>query len=644
MPHLKRTSSQVLTSLTRPERVSLEGVRAQSPRPIEEEWKTLCDKGFTPITRPQGSEDDTCHFSLAELFGDQTSIICRQDREPSDAAMALLWRFGGACPITMVSQTQPAHLLRYIPHDFAFQHSGKPVQASAQFLLTPSTLDIRSAARSAPPHGTIIIVGTDDSQTARHLGLLENLRSDLTLFGCTGALPEGTRQMHPATIGTDAFDRMVCQRTGGSSFVAGALTRRDAAWLNQTTGGTLKAGDVIFAPFAAHGLDRSLFARWRTEMPDQVEQRLNNAIRPDVELLPLALVSPPSVDGQPGLRNLRHAIRKLGPTVVYGATGNIGSAIAEALGGKIPVTAISRQGCCPRLETLGSPRHTLRQGKSLSASQTDEDAVRTVFMTASVPWLRCPRTNRVIFDRAALLEDNLQNVLIPQLREIPAGVKVVQIITNPSSDLTYAAWLLRPDLAGAISAHVGTDIVRQHAHVRFPDRPDTWFTVGPHSPNQVNVDLAAGTIDPKVPLLGRILNDDAGDRSVIDPTGLSSIVEAARLHTHQAGCYGLPLSAEEAKALTEFMDREMGRPITVSEGIAPTLPRDSQRQIRWDMLRRAGGIPEFPDRMHTALQEMEAGKMQILEALVRRASARQPQAGTVNVQWVLDNRDKLLSM
>ena len=74
----------------------------------------------------------------------------------------------------------------------------------------------------------------------------------------------------------------------------------------------------------------------------------------------------------------------------------------------------------------------------------------------------------------------------------------------------------------------------------------------------------------------------------------------------------------------------------MSEGIAPTLPRDSQRQIRWDMLRRAGGIPEFPDRMHTALQEMETGRMQILEALVRRANARQPQAGTVNVQWVLE--------
>jgi len=484
------------------------------------------------------------------------------------------------------------------------------------------------------------VVDTIDHEAARHLALLGSLRSDLTLVGCTAALPDGPHQLIPNAIGMDAFDRAANLRAGGSSFVAGVLSRRDAAWINQTTASTLKAGDVMFAPFGAQGIDRTLFSRWQQEMPQRVQECIELAVKPHVELLPLALIAPPSVDSNPGLRNLRHAIRKLGPTVVFGATGNIGSAIVETLGGKIPVHAISRQGSSEALNRLGSPEHPVRQCAALPA----DAAVSTVFLTASVPWLRCPRTNRIIFDRTALLEDNLQNVLIPQLRQIPPETKVVQIITNPSSDLTYAAWLLRPDLAHAVSAHVGTDIVRQHAHVSQPNRPETWFTFGPHSPAQVNVDLAAGTIDPAIAVMGKTLNDEAGDRSVIDPTGLSSIVEAARLHTNQASCYGLPLSAQEAFELSEFMDREMGRPVVVSEGIAPTLPRDGQRRIRWDMLRKAGSVLGFPDLALRALQEMETGRQQVVEALVRRVRARHPQPGTIDAKWILCNRDKLLTI
>lgn len=627
-------------SIDNPERIRLSGIRPTSPDQLDQEWDKMQTTGTTTLTLPAASNREACSFKLGQLFGDHVAITCRHDQEPSDAAMALLWKFSGSTAISMVSQTRPAHTLKYIPDELSFSHSTRPVDACSQFALQPSGIDIRHLARASRPHTTVALVGRDAEDIARKTALLFNLRPDLNIFGCTPDLPGGPQQIHESAVGVDAFHRIANVQAGGSGFLAAPLTRRDALWINQLTGRATRPGEVIFAPQAAHGIDRALFTRWWQVQPDVVCRRLDAAVRPNPELLPVELACPPTPGGAPGLKTTRQAIRRLGSTVVFGSTGNIGSAITEALGGKVPLTTVSRRFDTVPHRHLGSPLHPVVQASAVPPG-TD---IKTAFLTASVPWRRCPKTQRIIFDRAALLEDNLTGILIPQLRTLPESTRVLQIITNPSSELAYAAWLLRPDLEHAISAHVGTDIVRQRAHVKNPNDTDSWFTFGPHSPAQVNVDLADGSIDQQVPILGKILNDEAGDRSVTDPTGLSSIVEAARLHSHLPGCYGLPLTANEARQLSVFMRDEAGRPIAVSEGIAPTLPRDENRRIRWELLKKALSVDEFAQRAHAALAEMEEGRNTVLDCLARYAAQQLPGVDCVDPQWVLDNREKLLKL
>lgn len=174
---------------------------------------------------------------------------------------------------------------------------------------------------------------------------------------------------------------------------------------------------------------------------------------------------------------------------------------------------------------------------------------KTIFLTASVP--KPVRDGKVVTDRPAIMRGNLE-VMVGALRKIPATVGQIQVITNPSTEMAFAAWLLRPDLPGAVVAcHAGTDTTRQRARVIDPDRPDTYFTLGPHEKEQVNVDLEAregqGAIDEAIPTMGGDITRRSGGQAATVTTGLASLNEAYDIYTGKPGSYAVPLTAPEAE-------------------------------------------------------------------------------------------------
>jgi hypothetical protein len=634
------------TCLSQQHAIKQRFIREPDPNALPLQWDSLSTHGHT-LESGNNANKDLSNFTLAKQFGDRISVHCCQHAEPSDAAMALLWRFSAASGLTMVSNNQPAHTLKYIPSVLEFKHAKVAVPADSAFLFSPRHSDLIRTARRSPPGATAVLVSQEDDAVLRQVADLMARRPDMQVYGCTPRLPHGPQAGNPSGAGLDAFSRVSALRTGGSAFVARPLSHRDALWLCKQTHFPCSARMVMFAPFGQHGIDRPLFRQWMQNHPDAVKHQITRAIKPDAEtstsLLPEDLMLSSTATGATErLKNLRRSLRTLGTTAVFGSSGHIGSAITEALSGKLPLFALCRKPEDKPVHAMSSPRYVMRQTKHLPP----EANVKTAFLSASVPWKQDPQTGKIIFDRAALLEDNLKQVVIPMLRELPKSVRLLQVITNPSSDLAYAAWLLRPDLAehSAITAHVGTDVTRQRAHVLYPEQTDTWFTLGPHSPQQLNVDLAAGRIDEQIAVMGKTLSQQAGDRSVIDPTAMASIVEATELLNHKASSFGLPLGKEEAELLSGFM-AQMGQPIAVSEGIAITLPRDSARQIRWDMLKEASKIPGFATGARQAIDEMESAKRSILNLIGEQIKHNRPDlAHQVNEPWLLKHRSDLLNL
>lgn len=520
-----------------------------------------------------------------------------------------------------------------------------------------SEAKIISDAPQLKPGGRVIVSDRDFDSVIEKLALLHAIRPDLELYG--HAPDQVEQRSSPLPAAPVAASYAVADIVAGErAFVVRPLTGRDAAWLTEFSGVPIEEGAAIAANFNKEGtIDRAEFETMFNAEPvvmrDQVAQaaavnqrtlrdmfgvidnaRLETDARDQIGRT--ARVPSVLVDRDAD----RKQIQKLGPTVVYGASGNIGKSMSKSLiANGVPVCGIVRK---PNPEVL-SEFATLAESDAIVSSAVPEKFVpSTAFLTSSAGWPK-DADGKIIFDRSRLLGDNVK-ILAPIFMALSPQTERAVVISNPCSEMTCLGWLLRPDLADRIFAHAGTDVTRQRNRAPFPDDS---FTVGPHSPAQVNVkrNRKGGVeIDRRIPTLGQQHQERSRDgNSVTVPTATAAIWEAVSIATNTPQSLALPVTADEAGKLTAFM-AQYGQPIVVSEGIAITLPRDAQRQIRWDMLTEAAeAAPGFPEKFKAAIVAMEDGRAALLQAMVDSINRARPAAAAVDKQWVLDNRGTVLS-
>ena len=617
-------------------------------------------------SKPSGLPNDA---RLAKAFGNSVTVYSspsnearhphNPDRlpEPGRDAMALLYKFCGTPSLRIISSVKSPHLLEYLPGQIVnVQHSvalDPAAPSTSAFILNTAFDELKDNAARFPVKSRVVVAGNDSRSVAQQVAFLSHARADLQVIGHASTLhdPDNTRGA------IDAFRRVGTMLCGETAVVMVALKARDSAWVGRQIGCRVPAGTVIPAPFNTRGdLDRKAFAAFLRAEGSDANQNLMKAIEAFNELdLPTM-----SRDGvarksrilrlrwpKPGdARHVDAGIAALGKVMVFGSTGNVGSALIEVMSGRTTVYAMKRNISKDPVDALGSPTHPVFE---LNAKEIPEGIIPdTVFLAASAP-RPTDEKGRIIVDRAAMLGANLEQVLIPAIGKLPADIRLVQVITNPCSDMAFAAWLLRPDLAGKIFGHSGTDMVRQQQHVACPGDPGSYFTFGPHSPGQVNADLARNAIDPDIAVKGNDIARRSGGQPATDPTALSSILEAINITNHVRSSYALPLTALEAAELSSLLAEATPRgqdPQAVSEGVAITVPRNGDGAIDWDMLRKASdNIPEFAGKANAAVAELEGGRRSVLDKLVRMVGAKHPELRAhLNHDWVLANRDRLLSM
>ncbi|HEV2611507.1 MAG TPA: hypothetical protein VGU61_14655 [Noviherbaspirillum sp.] len=606
---------------------------------------------------------------LAKAFGNSVTVYSSRSKEvrhphnparlpePSKDSMALLYKFCGTPSLKMISSVKSPHLLEYLPGQIVnVQHSvalDPSAPSTSAFLLNTTLDELKESAARFPANSRVVIAGNDSRSVAQQVAFLSHARADLQVIGHASTFhdPDNTRGA------IDAFRRVGTMLRGETAVVTAALKTRDSAWIGRKTGCRVPAGTAITAPFDARGrLDRNAFAAFlRAERAD-ANQSLMGAVNAFDEIN-LPTISAGAIAPQMHTSRLRrkkpvdahHAdagIKSLGKVMVFGSTGNVGSALVEVMSGRTTVYAMKRNIAKTPVDSLGNAAHPVFE---LGDREIPEGMVPdTVFLAASAP-RPTDEHGRIIVDRAAMLETNLEQVLIPAISKLPAGIRLVQVITNPCSDMAFAAWLLRPDLAEKISGHSGTDMVRQQQHVARPGDPGSYFTFGPHSPGQVNVDIERNAIDPDIAVKGDDIARRSGGQPATDPTALSSVLEAINITNHVRSSYALPLTALEAAELTSFLAEvtPRGQDLqAVSEGVAITVPRNSDGAIDWDMLRKASdNLPEFAGKANAAVAEVEGGRRSVLDKLVRMVDAKHPELRAhLNHDWILANRERLLSL
>lgn len=616
--------------------------------------------------KPSGLPNDA---HLAKLFGNSVTVYSSRSKEvrhphnldclpePSKDSMALLYKFCGTPSLNMISSVKSPHLLEYLPGQIVnVRHSVAldPCAPSTSAFMLNTTLDeLKENAARFPAKSRVVIAGNDSRSVAQQVAFLSDARADLQVIGHASTFHDSDN-----TRGAiDAFRRVGSMLRGETAVVTAVLKARDSAWIGRKTGCRVPHGTAITAPFDARGhLDRNAFAAFLRAERANANQSLMGAVKAFNELN-LSTMSEGAIARKMHTSRLRrtkpvnahHAdagITSLGKVMVFGSSGNVGSALVEVMSGRTTVYAMKRNIAKNPVDSLGSAAHPVFE---LGDKEIPEGMVPdTVFLAASAP-RPTDEHGRIIVDRAAMLGANLEQVLIPAIGKLPAGIRLVQVITNPCSDMAFAAWLLRPDLAGKISGHSGTDMVRQQQHVAHPGDPGSYFTFGPHSPGQVNVDIARNTIDPDIAVKGNDIARRSGGQPATDPTALSSILEAINITNHARSSYALPLTALEAEELTRFLAEvtpQGQHPTAVSEGIAITIPRGSDGAIDWDMLRKASdNIPAFAAKANAAVAELEGGRRSVLDKLLRMVDAKHPELHAhLNHDWILANRDRLLGL
>ena len=606
---------------------------------------------------------------------------------PTPAAMDLLeLNFGRS--VAIACEDSPPNLLNDFPAEVtnvvATNQVGAVAAADTMFMLECSTLKTIENAKYIKPKGRVVVAGGELHQVAEQVAVLKQLRPDVELFGHAASdfalyAPTSVADPVQASLST------VAMLNGQEVTMVRPLCSEDAAWISEHVGCAVKSGTAIAAPFLIDGqLDRTmsqaLLLSPSNGFRDAIEQLASLQSEPSPVVAAAVQAASKECSDIDSIHRAHHVpggafdaakvgrqVTLLGPTVVYGANGSIGSALLKCLAQTgIPLCGVMRKPDRKFLRGFDAPQFNL-----VIADKVDSAfAARTAFITASTGWSKDAAGN-IIFDRSRLLSANI-NILTPIFMQLPADVPLVMVISNPCSEMTYLGWLVRPDLSRNLFAHAGTDVTRQMNRVKDPRDTSKYGTAGPHSPLQVNWEMQknrarntaaktlasiadsasssakpgteknaqpTGRIDPRIPMLGQMHQSRSRDKnSVTVPTAAASIFEAINIASGAPQSYARPLTLQEAEKLSTLMQR-YGQKITVSEGIAPTLPRNAQCEIRWDMLTDAiEGVPNFPQKLFVALQAMEEGRFGLLNALVNKINTGRLDAEKINSQWIIEHR------
>jgi hypothetical protein len=627
------------------------------------------------LTKPRNPVSDT---RWAKKFGNHVTVYCSPGSEvrdphnehrlpePSKDAMELAYKFCGAKSQTIVSSTKSPHLLDYLPPIANITHSttlDPSAQSTSIFVLNTTLDEMKEMVEKLPENTRVIISNNASKSVAQQVAYLGHHRPDLQVYGHASSLHDPSNSKGAI----EAFRQVGTILDGKTAVVTRALNAGDSAWISKETGHEVSAGTAIPAVFDKQGnLDRNSFSAFFESERNETFQNLKKSVEIYNELeLPTAVnsdkdsfESPRKATAFSSTGNVGSAItevfsgktpdifKTLGKVMVFGSTGNVGSAITEFCSGKTPAYAMKRDVAKSPVDYLGNAKNPVFEIKE---EGIPEGIVPdTVFLTASAPRPK-DKDGKIIVDRAAMLGANLEQILIPTIRKLPQEVKLIQVITNPCSDMAYAAWLLRPDLTGKIYGHSGTDMVRQEQHVTKPSNKSTYFTFGPHSPGQVNVDLAAKNIDPDLPVKGNDIARRSGGQPATDPTALSSIMEAINLTRKVPSSYAIPLTAEEATQLTDFLNSlpPTGKPpVQIHEGLAITIPRKGNGKINWRTLDKAkDNVPGFAEKAIEAAVELESGRKQVLDKIADLVERKNPELSReINHDWILENRHQLLNL
>ena len=563
---------------------------------------------------------------------------------------------------------------------------GTLAAVDTMFMLQCSTEKIMQEAKFIRPEGRVLITSGELHQVAEQVTVMHQLRPDVDIYGHAASefvLYAPASAANPV----QASYALAAILDGQSVFMVRPLQGKDADWLSHRAGISITPGTAIPAPFFEDGqVDRTALAFWLTSPKSGVKEAIEQLAllrqaRPVAltEAITQAKSDAGDIDKQrrarrvPGLtlESLPGPARlaALGPTVVYGANGNIGSTLLKSLAttGQ-PLCGIMRKPDATFLGGFDSPRFDL-----IVASQIpDNFAAKTAFITASTGWPKDAAGN-IIFDRSLLLAANI-NILVPIYQSLQKKLPLVVVISNPCSEMTYLGWLLRPDLARNLLSHAGTDVTRQMNRVNDPNDTSSYGTAGPHSPMQVNWEMRKsrtprkpspapigttaesggtspaasapriGRIDPRIPVLGQMHQSRSRDKnSVTVPTAVAALFEAVNFIQQVPQSYARPLTADEAAQLSGLLNRH-DKPIRISEGIAPALPRDANGDVRWNMLIEAlDQVPFFPQKLGAAMQAMEEDRTALLLSLVNKINYRRPARDCIDSDWILAHRGAALA-
>ena len=600
---------------------------------------------------------------------------------PTPNAMDLL-SLGFGHSVAIACEESPPNLLNDFPNAVTNVVSTTQVGALAKvdtmFMLECTTAKAIQNAKYMQPTGRVVVVGAELHQVAEQVALLHRLRPDVALFGHAAsefALYAPSQSANPV----QAAQAVAAMLGGDAATVVRPLLANDSAWMSERTGCAIAAGTAIPAPFFNDGtLDRTkcsaLLASPETGLHDTIEQLVALQHESSATLKAALLVAQKECDGLHAIRRASRVpgngqsligvdrrIKLLGPTVVYGANGNIGSSLLKSLAGSdIPLCGIMRKPDRSFLRGFDCPAMDV----VVSDKVAQDFAPQTAFITASTGWPKDAAGN-IIFDRSLLLTANIA-ILAPIFKSLPASIPLVMVISNPCSEMAYLGWLVRPDLSRNLFAHAGTDVTRQMNRVKHPDDLCSFGTVGPHSPMQVNWEIKTplvrhlpaqhgesattapgrrvGRIDPRIPLLGQLHQSRSRDKnSVTVPTAAAGIFEAINIATHVPQSYARPLTLGEANRLSEVLAQH-GQKMTISEGLTPTMPRDAHGDIHWEMLAEAIDIvPEFPQKLGAALQAMEEGRLALLNALANKINRGRADDEKIDSNWILAHRGPSLA-
>ncbi len=681
-------SNTPIARMPSPRRSSLLLSRGQSP--FDESQCIPTGSGGTASSNVPTTLTDTPLQGLEQLGS--IAIVNGGATGPTPTAMDLL-ALGVGRSMSIACDDTPPNLLNDFPatvtNVVATRQVGAVAAADTMFLLECSTLKTIENAKYIKPQGRVVIAGGELHRVAEQVAVLKQLRPDADIFGHAASefalyAPSSVADPVQASYQTAAM------LDGEAVTMVRPLRGEDAAWISEQVGCAIKPGTAIPAPYLKNGrLDRTscnaLLESPHTGLKDAIEQLAlpqeapSNAISAALKTARKECRKFTSVQRArraPGIAidaaKVDRQVATLGPTVVYGASGSIGSALLKWLAKSgIPLCGVMRKPDRKFLRGFDSPRFDL----VIDDKVPDSFAARTAFITASTGWSKDAAGN-IIFDRGRLLSANV-DILTPIFMRLPTDIRQVIVISNPCSEMAYLGWLVRPDLSRNLFAHAGTDVTRQMNRVKDPSDTSRYGTAGPHSPMQVNWEMKknrrgsaavktntfssdavqntaevgaaettqpSGHIDARIPLLGQMHQSRSRDKnSVTVPTAAASIFEAINIATHAPQSYARPLTSHEAEQMTTLM-QQYGQKIIVSEGISPTLPRDAQCEIRWDMLSEAlDGVPDFSPKLFAALQAMEEGRSGLLNALVKKINESRTDNEKIDNHWIIEHRGPVLA-